>query len=197
MVKTIGEKEVGAIVKKNTNIITTKLDVTDASATKVLSSYTNKNTINIKNIGLNNCYFVFDTSATTSNIMIKSGSEITFENTSFDNISAICDTGEITELNLTISCGQIGQKTNSEIISISTTDASSNESFSDTTNYKDLYIINEGANDVYINFGATATTDNLKLISKAVIAIENTNKYQISSICAAGETSTIKILGVY
>ena len=83
-----------------------------------------------------------------------------------------------------------------EILKLSATDGSSSVSFTNTTDYKDVLIINEGDYVVYIAFSDTATTDDFKLNSGEYISV-NTSKYQISGICNSGETTTIKILGVY
>ncbi len=163
-----------------------------------LSSINYKYSIMIRNIGTADCYFDLDNTATTSNQFLPAGSEIIIQNCSFDYISAITSLGTTTlSIAIFISTNnKTGYKTNKEILTLSVTDSSGNVSFTNTTLYKDVLVTNAGVNNVYINFGSTATTGGL-LLKPAQSLYLMTNKYQISAICNTGLTSIIRILGVY
>lgn len=196
MVKTIGEVEAAGFINKFDEVVTVRLDVTTASSTADLSSLTECNTITIQNVGTTDCYITLTNTATTNGLLLEPDVGITLKNVNFDNVSAITSAATTT-VNVIAQSGNTGQKTNSEILVLAVTDASSEDSFTDTTAYKDILILNEGATDCYINLGATATTSDILLKSKEVIMIENADKHQISAICAAAGTTTVKALGVW
>ena len=176
---------------------TYNLAVTTTSANLDLSGISNKYTIKIRNVGISDCYFNLNSTTTTSGMFIESGAEIQLDNVSFDNLSAITASGNTT-LSVGVYVGlnsKTGYKTNSEILNISATSTSSSVSFTNTTDYKDILIINTGINDAYISISDTATTSDFILKQKETISLM-TNKYQFSAICNSG-TTTIRILGVY
>lgn len=174
------------------------LSVTTVSSNVDLSSISYKYSILIRNIGTADCYFDLDNTSTTINQFLPAGSEILLTNCSFSYISAITASGSTT-LSIAVFVGlnnKTGYKTNKESLSLSVTDSSSNVSFTNTTSYKDIILTNTGPNNIYLNFGATATTSNMILRPSKSLSLM-TNKYQISAICATGLTSTLRILGVF
>ena len=176
---------------------TYNLVVTTTSANLDLSGISNKYAIEIRNVGNADCYFNLDSTATTSDMFIEAGAKIVFNNVNFNNLSAITASGSTT-LSIAVYIGlnsKIGYKTNSEILNISATSTSSNASFTNTTDYKDILIINIGSYNAYININDTATTSDFILKPKETLSLM-TNKYQFSAICDSG-TTTIRILGVY
>jgi len=188
----------GLMVNSFADIKTYKLAVTTNSASLDLSSIDYKYAILIRNSSQTDCYIDLDDTATTDGFYLPSGAEIILKSVSFDNISAITSAGSAT-LSVAVYTGvnnKTGYATNKEILKLSATANSSSVSFTNTTDYKDIIIINEGVNDVYISFSDTATTDDFKLNGGDYISV-NTNKYQIAGICDTGKTSTVKVLGVY
>ena len=65
--------------------------------------------------------------------------------------------------------------TNKEILK-DVTDASSEDSFSDTTELKNIIIYNSGVNNCYIKLGATATTSDYILESGKAIGFSRIDK---------------------
>lgn len=61
---------------------------------------------------------------------------------------------------------------------------------------KSILIYNDGANPVHLNFGATATTNHMKLVAKAWLVID-LNFTDLHTICATGETATLYCVGTY
>lgn len=178
------------------DVSTFTLAVSSSTASVDLSSISNKNKIEIRNIGSTDCFIDLDNSCATTDFPLVAGANIIFEDSSFNYVSAITSAGTTT-LSIIVYIGNTGNKTNKEILSISATDASGNVSFTSTTTYKDIIIANAGSNEVFINFGATATTSNAQIPYLGNPLIVSTNKYQISAICNTGETTTVRILGVW
>jgi len=178
--------------------ITYNLPVTTSTDNIDLSAISYKYSMLIRNIGTTDCYFDLASTATTSSMYLPAGYELTLTDCSFSYISAITSAGTTTlSVAVFIGCNsKIGYRTNSEVLSISATDTSSNLSFTSTTTYKDIIITNVGNNEVYIKFNSTATTSDFRLEPKESLIL-NTNKYQIAAICNTGETATVRILGVY
>lgn len=178
------------------DVILLNLEATTSSAALDLSSIANKYSITIKNIGYINCFISFTNTATTSDYMIPFGSELFLNNCSFDDISAITSANSTT---LSISIGvkqSSGERQNFEILNINATDTTSAISFANTTEMKSISIVNVGVGDCYINFGNTAATTNYKLQVEDLF-VTTTTKYTIASICDTGDTTTIRILGVW
>jgi len=65
-----------------------------------------------------------------------------------------------------------------------------------TQEVKSVLIYNDGVNSVHINFDDTATTNLMKLPSKAWLMID-LKFTDIHAICAAGETATLYCVGTY
>ena len=180
------------------DVKTYNLAVTTSTGNIDLSSVDYIYKILIRNTGLVGCYIDLDNTATTDGFYLQSEAEVILDNCNFEYVSAITSASSTT-LSVIVYIGYnnyTGYKDEKEIVKLSSTDASSTIAFSDTTHYKDIIIINEGYNDAYISFTGTAATTDFKLIPGGVI-IANTIKYDFSSICAAGLTTTIKILGVF
>jgi hypothetical protein len=180
------------------DVKTYNLSVTTASAALDFSGVSYKYSTTIRNIGYQDCYISLTNTATTSDMFLPAGTELTFTNCTFDDLSAITDS-DTTELSVAVFTGiadKTGYKDSSEILEISATDVSSNESFTNTTAHKDVLIVNEGASKVYVAFGATAADTDFILEPREALAVM-TAKYQISAICDAGETATVKVIGVY
>lgn len=172
------------------------MNVTNVSSWIDFFSFTTMNTVIIENVGDTDCYFKFASSVTTSTgIMLPSGARIELSDIKPSSIAAITASGTTT-LSVSVLSGTVGNKTNSEILAINVTTSSGSQTFSNTTSYKDIIIINEGAINCNVNFGATATTSNLLLKAKRAIYISNALINTISAITASG-TTTVKILGVY
>lgn len=83
---------------------------------------------------------------------------------------------------------------NSEQEKISATATEAATSFSQEV--KSVLIYNDGVNPCYINFDATATTNNMKLVSKAWFSADLKVK-DVHTICAASETATLYVIGLY
>ena len=77
---------------------------------------------------------------------------------------------------------------------ISATATEATTSFSQAV--KSVLIYNDGINACHINFGATATTNHVKLPAKAWLVID-LNFTDIHTKCATGETSTLYCIGTY
>jgi len=77
---------------------------------------------------------------------------------------------------------------------ISATAVESTNSF--TLQIKSCFIYNDGVNPVHLNFDATATTNHVKIVSKAWLFID-LEMTDIHAICAAGETATVYAVGFY
>jgi len=77
---------------------------------------------------------------------------------------------------------------------ISATSTEATTSF--TQAVKSVLIYNDGNNPVHLNFGATATTNHIKLVSKAWLVID-LNFTALHTICATGETATLYCVGTY
>jgi len=190
--------EINSFFGSYADVKTYNLAVTDSTANVNISAINYKYTLLIRNIGFTDCYFDLDDSCATTCQFLPAGAEVILNNCSFDYVSAITSSGTTT-LSIAVFTGvsdKIGYKTNKEILTLSATDASSEDSFTDTTAYKDILITNVGAYEVYIAFGATATTAGFRLEPRESLVV-NTVKYQIAAICNTGETATVSILGVY
>lgn len=83
---------------------------------------------------------------------------------------------------------------NSEQLKISATDTEATTSFSQEV--KSILVYNDGNNPVHLNFGATATTDSMKLVSKAWFSAD-LKLTDLHTICATGETATLFVIGLY
>lgn len=77
---------------------------------------------------------------------------------------------------------------------ISATDSEATTSF--TQEIKAVLIYNDGNNPCHINFGATATTSSMKLVSKAWLTVD-LQFTDLHTICATGETSTLFVVGTF
>ena len=65
-----------------------------------------------------------------------------------------------------------------------------------TQQVKSVFVFNDGVNPVHFNFDDTATTDNVKVPSKAWLFID-LQMTDLHTICAAGETATVYAIGFY
>lgn len=190
--------EINSFFGSYADVKTFNLAVTNSTSTVDLSGTDYKYTMIIRNIGYVDCFFDLDNSCATTCQFLPAGAEVTLNNCSFQNVSAITTSGTTT-LSIAVFTGyadKIGYKTNKEILILSATQASSEDSFTDTTLFKDILITNEGPYEVYIAFGATAATTDFRLEPRESLVV-NTVKYQIAAICNTGETATVSILGVY
>lgn len=174
------------------------LAVTDVSAAATIT-LANTNEVTLFNDGSNPVYVDFDGTSTVDKFTIPAGQNITLTNFDSTSISAICDTGLTSTLKLLLfdKANNHGGKTNYEILKISATDISSLVSFSDTTSFKDIIIINEGSNNAYIDYDTVAATSNLKLAPGKTIIVENADFDDISAICDSTLTTTLKVLAIY
>ncbi|HUX62102.1 MAG TPA: hypothetical protein VMV32_12380 [Ignavibacteriaceae bacterium] len=77
---------------------------------------------------------------------------------------------------------------------ISATAVESTNSF--TQEVKSVLIYNDGVNPVHLNFDDTATTNLMKLLSKAWLMID-LKLTDIHAICSAGQTATLYCIGTY
>ena len=83
---------------------------------------------------------------------------------------------------------------NFEQVKISATATEATTSF--TQEVKSVLIYNDGVNVCHINFGATATTNHVKLPAKAWLVID-LKFTDVHTICATGETATLYAVGTY
>lgn len=77
---------------------------------------------------------------------------------------------------------------------ISATGSEATTSFSQQV--KSVLIYNDGANAVHVNLDSTATTNNMKIVSKAWFSADIVHT-DIHTICATGETATLFVIGTF
>jgi hypothetical protein len=192
-----GFNEVELNEKKQGSLLAS-MAITDSSSSTSLSGLSNRNYIELENVGSSACFIDLDNSAAITDLKLAAGERIIFEDVSFTDVSAICSTGETTTLNVTAYSGTAaGARTNKEIASISATASSSNHTFTDTTSYKDVVVKNEGSSDCYVEIDSTATTSDRKLEAGKTMIINNMVVSTIAAICDTGESTTVKLLEVH
>lgn len=77
---------------------------------------------------------------------------------------------------------------------ISATENEATTSFTQTV--RSVHLYNDGADAVHIHLDATATTNHYKLTANSSVTL-NIICTDVHTICAAGETATIYVIGVY
>jgi len=77
---------------------------------------------------------------------------------------------------------------------ISATATEATTSFSQQV--KSVLIYNDGNNPCHIDFDATATTDDMKIVAKAWLIID-LNTTDLHTICAINETATLFCIGLF
>ncbi len=202
MVKIIGNLETSGNIQssglsqKFTNTLSYTLTAGVTTSNINLSALTNVHTIKISNTGSTTAFFSFTNTATTDDIPIYSGDSLTFTNVNFDYVSAITSSGT-SDLSIIVYESEVaGEQTNAEVLTLSVTTVSSNDTFADTTATKNLLICNIGVTDCYYNFGATATVSNAKILAGTNQVFMSTDESTISAITSAS-TTTLKVLGVW
>lgn len=157
---------------------------TDSNATKTIS---NASVWILKNTGSNNVYINFGAAASTSNFYLKPSEEISFQLQETE-LNYICDTGETSDLSIIGGEGQINRYTEflSSVITVGT---SSTEIYNDTQNYKNWLITNDGGNDVYIRFSATATTSDFRIKVGETLNIN----YEANRLDGIADTSSVNV----
>lgn len=83
---------------------------------------------------------------------------------------------------------------NFEQLKISATETEATLSFAQQV--KSVLIYNDGNNPVHVNFNAAATTNSMKIVSKAWFSADLTMT-DIHTICVTGETATLFVIGSY
>lgn len=190
----ISTSESNLIYRNKANYV---ISATDTSSNQALS-LTNMYSITLTNTGNSTVYIKFDATATTADFPIYPERNITFENVDLTQISAICDTSETTTLRvLALAASKPGLLTNTEILSISSTDTSSSDTFANTTDNKDLIITNQSVADTYVDFDTTATTNDTLIKYQQYFILNETEFDSISAINNTSETATIKVLGLW
>jgi len=143
-------------------------------------------------------YIDLDNSSTTDKFYLPYNQSITFENCNFSTFSAICSTGLTTTLKIIGFGGRGGTKSNFEILKLNVTLSSSYVTFTNTTDYKDILIVNEGNKNAYIDFDNSAsTTSSILLQPNEFFSIDETDVDNISAICSGSDTTTVKIIEVH
>ena len=180
-----------------TNITTRHLSVSTSSSNIDISGLLKCNAIELYNLGASSCYISFGATATTNGVKLLSGTSLVLQDVDFNYVSAITSSGTA-KLNVTAYNSEfVGSKNNFEILNLSATDVNSNVSFSDSISYKDILVQNIGMNNVFVATGTTATTNNTIIEPDDVAIFRNIAIERIAGICSAGETTTVRILGIY
>lgn len=146
----------------------------------------------ITNVGADNIYLNFGSSATTDNFYLKPNENIII-NLNQVQLNYICRSGETSDLSVVSGKATNNKFSNfiSKNVSISN---SSTAIYNDTNSYKEWLIFNDGVEDVYLNFGSSAATSNFKLKSGkyTVIVFESNKLYGITE----SGTAVVRILGL-
>jgi hypothetical protein len=69
-----------------------------------------------------------------------------------------------------------------------------------TTTSKSLALINDGANSIFVRFGATATADgdaSLEIKAGEAFTFNDFRVASMSVVCTAGQTSTLRVESTY
>ncbi len=83
---------------------------------------------------------------------------------------------------------------NFEQMKIAATAVEATNSF--TQQVKSILVYNDGVNPVHINFDAVATTNHILLPAKSWF-VADLQVTDLHTICAAGHTATVYVLGTY
>jgi len=83
---------------------------------------------------------------------------------------------------------------NFEQLKVAATAVEATNSFSQGV--KSVLVYNDGVNPVHINFDALATTNHIKLPAKSWF-VADLKVTDLHTICAAGHTATVYVLGTY
>ena len=132
--------------------------VTDSNASTTVSNAT---VWIIKNTGVNNVYINFGATAATTNFYLKPNEEIQFQ-LQQTQLNYICATGLTSTLSIIAGVG--AWKRYDDFLSSTTTiNASTTTIYSDTTTYRNWLISNDGTQDIFVRFSATATTSDFRI----------------------------------
>lgn len=183
--------------EKKDNLEQIKLDVTTSSSSVSFSSLVNTTTLIIANEGDTTAYLNFGATASTTDFAVLPNQIVSISNVDLGTqFSAITSTASTTLKILGMNSGTSGQNTSFEILNFSTSSTTNSSTFTNTTDLKDIIVVNDSSIDTYINFGADATTDNLKLLPNEYFVINRAAFNKVSGI-TDGSTGSISVLGIY
>jgi len=136
----------------------------------------------IKNTGANNVYINFGAAATTSKFYLKPNEEIQFQ-LQQTQLNYICGTGLTSTLSIIAGVG--AWKRYSNFLSTTVTvNNSTTDIYNSATSYSNWLISNNGAQDIFVRFAATAVTTDYR------IKVGETLSINYPSIRLCGRTST-------
>ena len=163
--------------------------VTDSNASTTVANAT---VWILKNTGLNNVYINFGGAATTSNFYLKPNEEIQFQ-LQQTQLNYICGTGLTSTLSIIAGVG--AWKRYSNFLSSTTTiNATTTAVYNSATSYTNWLISNDGAQDIFIRFAATAVTTDYRLKVGEILSI-NYPANRLDAISASA-TSVIRVWAV-
>ncbi len=180
-----------------TTVLSGHISTSGISANFNISSLLKCNAIEIYNTGPSACYITLTSTATTSGMKLLSGTSLVLQDVNFNFVSAITSSGTA-NVNVTAYSSEFtGKKSNSQILNLSATAASSFVSFTDVLSYKDILIQNIGSHEVFVAIGNTANLNDILIQPDDVAIFRNIAIQDIAAICNVGETTTVRILGIY
>lgn len=146
----------------------------------------------LKNTGANNVYINFGGAATTSKFYLKPNEEIQFQ-LQQTQLNYICGTGLTSTLSVIAGVG--AWKRYSNFLSSTTTiNATTTAVYNAATSYSNWLISNDGSNDIFIRFSATATTSDYRIKSGESLSINYPAK-RLDAI-SASSTSIARVWAV-
>lgn len=146
----------------------------------------------LKNTGANNVYINFGADAATTNFYLKPNEEMQFQLQQTE-LNYICGTGLTSTLSIIAGVG--AWKRYSNFLSLNATiNASTTIVYNAATSYSNWLISNDGYNDIFVKFAATATTSNFRIQAGESLVI-NYPAIRLDAI-SASDTSVIKVWAV-
>jgi len=163
--------------------------VTDSNASTTVSNAT---VWIIKNTGVNNVYINFGATAATTNFYLKPNEEIQFQ-LQQTQLNYICATGLTSTLSIIAGVG--AWKRYSDFLSTTVTvNNSTTDIYNSATSYSNWLISNDGAQDIFVRFSATATTSDYRIKVGETLSI-NYPSIRLDGI-SASSTSVARVWAV-
>jgi len=163
--------------------------VTDSNASTTVANAT---VWILKNTGANNVYINFRATATTTIFYLKPNEEIQFQ-LQQTKLNYICASGLTSTLSIIAGVGAWKRYSNF-LSTTATVNATSTTIYSGATTYRNWLISNDGAQDIFIRFAATAVTTDYRLKVGEILSI-NYPANRLDAISASA-TSVIRVWAV-